>query len=38
VFFDSGESNINNKVSIKKVFKDFTVKDLKEINFKNKKV
>jgi polysaccharide pyruvyl transferase WcaK-like protein len=38
VFFDSGKSNINKKVSIKKIFKDFTVKDLEGVDFKGKKV
>ena len=38
VFFDSWELNINKKVSIKKILKDFNLKDLEWIDFKNKNV
>ncbi len=41
VFFDNWEkikNILNKKVSIKKIFQDFGLKDLKWINFKNKRV
>ena len=38
VFFDNWVLNINKKVSIKKIFKNFWIKDLEGIDFKDKKI
>lgn len=38
VFFDNWELNINKKVSIKSIFKNFWIKDIENINFNEKKV